>query len=899
MNTINTINYGSRGSLQNLPRDRGVWHVSQVVFWLEFICFMICMVWHYTYHTTVTFLSSKQQKQVLEIVTVVAVFNIVFLCGYSRKQLLEITALLLLLAISRYNSQYDDGYLLYSMAIALSCRQVQPNELIRRLFGIYLAIFFGVLFLYRMGIFAPLESSEERYRMNLGFSHYNTLGMVIVCIVMLWILLRYEKVCWLDYLIWISAAYFVWEVPNSRTSSLCIMILIAGVFLGRCFDLFRFRAVKILALSVFPAMAAFSYFTSFFYTPDNNLLAALNTLFTGRLSYGNFYLNKYKIPLLGQKIRRISPTIAVKNGLLAEILDNGYLRVLLQLGIITFIVLMLIFSYILYKALKEKHYAVVIGLAVISFYNVSEFYMTSLFANPFFFFFIYYRYGYTTNKETVNSSPAERKHIMKEYRFYGKFVDMKQSIHYLALHWLSILLAVIVAGAVACGLNVKDQFAAKKTYLEKYPDGQKEITLSLNAEELAGLQQYISDTKLMNTYKAYYDESLYMAIDPYNAPHYVLTYTFSCEDAFDATTASNIIKTFMNTLQQETKKDDFFNDLAAISGLKEDSPALLRDLLSITVANNTQLTVEICAPDQDTLTCLSGAFISLWEKDTFPKAQKSSPHIQMILADEYMYTSLDTKIRDAQSSTLNQLSAYTSKSSSDLGKLTDNAKKYLEKYEESDNISLGDPITYSTKVPAVGISKKKAVLAGIKAGVFAAVLLILFWLIIYLITNRIWGRRTVERSYGIRKLGSFIPDEATERPMKPTNNAVWKYYICHASRNGQTNRELSFTLRSLLGLTREKKLQHVIILSDSLSCCERMKDQLQDFLCNEIAEKVTILTGKELIAQDKQITITSPENVDAVFAAAVMGRSTYSNMEHLIALGSLYGEKMLGYLMVE
>lgn len=885
--------------LQDLPRDRGLWHVSQAVFWLELICFMVCMTWHYTYHTTVSFLNGAQQRRLLEIVTLIAVFNIVFLCGYSRRQLFEIAALLLLLAVSRYNSHYDDGYLLYSMAIALSCRRVQLNELIRRLFYIYHTIFFGVLFLYRLGIFSPMDSGEERYRMNLGFSHYNTMGMVIVCIILLWMLLRYEKMCWLDYLSWIAAAVFVWEVPNSRTAALCILLLTAGVFFSRCFGILCFRPIKLIVLSMFPLMAVFSYISSYYYTSDNTTLLALDSLFSGRLYYGNSYLNKYKPTLFGQKIRRINPDIAARSGIPSEILDNGYLRILLQLGIITFIVMMLIFIYILYKALKEKHYAVAVGLVVISFYNVSEFYMTSLFADTFLFFFTYYRYGRTESTKAVNSIPGERAQNMREHRFYGKYIDMKQCLHYLALHWLSILLAAAVFAAAACGLSLKDQAEAKRANLEKYPDGQKEVTLSLSAEEQASLQQYISDTKLLNVYTAYSEEALYMAIDPNNVPHYVLSYTFSCPEETDSTIATNRIRAFINAMQQEARKDEFFDSLATISGLEETSSSNLRDLITITAANNTQVSVEICAPDEETLTTLASAFISLWEKTTYSKVQGSDTQTQMVQDENYIYTSRDTKIRDAQAGVLNQVSSYATKSSNDLGKLSDNARKYLEKYEESEDISLGDPITYKQKVSAAGISKKKAGMAGMKAGVLAAALLAVFWLIVYLASNRIWGRRTLERSYNISNLGSFIADETAEHALKRTNTVVWKFYIRHASRDGQASQEVAFTLRSLLGLTGGKKHRHILILSDSLSCCERMKEQLQNFLCDEIAEKVTILTGQELISQDKQNTVTAPENVDAVLTAAVMGCSTYANMENLISLGSLYGEKMLGYLMVE
>lgn len=891
----------SCNSLQTSSTKRGIYHISQIVFWLEFICFMVCMTWHFTYHTTVSFLKYNQLHQVLELVTVLAIFNIIFLCGYSRKQLLEIILLLLLLAISRYNSQNDDGYLLYSMAIAFSCRHIYPNELIKKLFCIYLAVFFGVLFLYRMGIFSTLVSEEGRFRMNFGFSHYNTMGMVIMCIVMLWILLRYEKIRWFDYIVWLGSAVFVMEVPNSRAAALCIFLLTIGVFFSKFFNIFQLRSVKAIAFFIFPAMAIFSYLSSLFYSPKSTVLSVLNTLFSERLSFGHDYLNKYSITLLGQKIRRINPDQASKYGIPPEILDNGYLRILLQLGVVTSIVILAIFFYILYRGLKKEHYAVIIGLMVTAIYNVSEFYMTCLFANPFLFFFTYYRYGYAPElvDSKINSDSPGGIQNLKEYCYYGKYIDMKQSLHYLALHWLSILLVTITVIAAACGINLKNQAEAQKSHQEKYPDNSKEITLCLSEDELSALQQFFSDSKLLDTYKAYNSNSLYMAIDANNTPHYTVTYVFSCTESIDPTTASNDIRAAMNTMQQEAKKDTFFNNWAAVSGFEETSSGNLRDLLTITTVNNTQMIVEICAPDVEILNYLADSFISLWENDLFAQTQKLYPTMQIRQENPYIYTSRDTKIRDTQSNIQNQITTYAAKKNNDFEQLSDNAKKYLEKYEESKDISLGEPITYTQKVSAVGISKKKVGIAGIKAGSIAILLLLLFWLVIYMATNRIWGRRTIKYSYQINNLGSFIPDETAERTLKPTNQAVWKFYCNHTARNGKTNQDLSFRLRCLLGLNCDEKIHHVLVLSDALKKCEQMKSQLNEFLSTEIAETVTILSGNELAASGKNSSANLPNNVDAVLITSVMGRSTYANLEYLLSLCSPYGDKMLGYLMIE
>lgn len=897
------IQPASCSTLQTSPRIQGICHLSQFIFWLDFICYILCMTWHYTYHPKTSFLTYQQFHNVLKLLAFIAIINIVFLCGYSKQQLIEITVLLVVFALARYYSQNDDGFLFYSMAIALSCRRIHPGDLRKKLFSIYLLVFFGVIFLYSLGIFSSMNLNESRPRYNLGFSHYNTLGLVVLCILMLWILLRYTEFIWIDYLLCTISFIFVWKVPNSRTSALCILLLSIGVFFSKHFDIFRLHIVKYMVLLLYPGMAVFSFLCTFYYSPDNPIFSLLNSLLSGRLSFGQSFLKKYSIPLLGQQVRRINFAQAKKAGIPPEILDNGYLRILLQLGLLTFIIFLIIITYIFYRAFQEKNYAVIICLIVIAFYNLSEYFMTCLFANPFLFFFTFYRYGPATEaNELINSSiltSSKREQIMKKCGFYEKFIDMKQYLHYLALHWISILLVAVLVALAACGLNLKNQIAAQKQYNKKYPDNTKEITLTLNENEIESLKQYLSDVRLLETYSAYKDNSFYMSIDAANVPHFAQTYTFSSTQSNDSTVVSNTIRAAMNSMVQTAKTDDFFKAWISHSELENLTPENLRELFTISIANATQITLEICAPDETILSCLSEAFTSVWETDTFEDLKKSNPDLQMIPGTSYVYTCRDTKIRDVQANILNQVSTYTTKKNNSYEKLSENAKKYFEKYDASSDIALGDPITYTQKTSAPGISKKKTVLAGMTAGGIAFLLSIAFWLIMYLLTDHIWGRRTIAITYSLPLIGSFVPDTTNEFIHYRTNHIVWKFYNNHLSRNGQTNQELTFSLRCILGLTAGKKLHHLLVLSDSLTACPEISSQLHEFLTDTAAENVTIVSAKELVSPSTAKDNLMPDKIDAVLFAPIIGHSTHKQMEHVIELSSHYTDKVLGYVMIE
>lgn len=465
---------------------------SRWAFLLEFVLFMLGMTWYYSYHTSAVWFNHSKLLRLTEFIIVVSVLNIYFLCGYTRKQLLEISALLLLLFVSRYFSHNDDGFLLCSMAMALSAHRITPGRMIRCMLSAYIAVCLIVFTLYAFNILKKWDLEAERVRFNFGFSHPNTLGMVIVCFAFVWLILRYNHLKWYDFFGLIGCILFEWFVPNSRTAALVMALLLLLVFLEKKLDLFRFRLVQLGCYLAAPVLAAVSYAASCIYREDSRTCLLLNTLFSDRLRFGHMFLEKYDLTLFGQRITRVNQVTSVNTGAEMQILDNGYLRILLQLGLVTFIVVLAVLTYIMYHSLKEKHYAVTIGLLVLCFYTVSEYFISSLFCNIFLFFFVYYRYGtakpdgilqqYPADAPTVSDTPDCYACPMPDTHMYRKTV---------LKHLRPVLLCTCLAAVTFCTGSFIVQIQATNAYHAAYPDGKQEIVLMLSEEELPIVQQYL------------------------------------------------------------------------------------------------------------------------------------------------------------------------------------------------------------------------------------------------------------------------------------------------------------------------------------------------------------------------------------------------------------------------
>lgn len=475
--------------------------LSVQIFYLEFILFMAGMIWHHTDHASTSFFTYWTFIALTECLALLAVLNIFFLCSYSKRQLCEIAALLVLLLISHYCSHRDDGFLLCSIALVLSAHRVQPASIFRNIFKAYLAVCGIVFLLYALHILNKWELTPPRYRYNLGFSHPNMLGLVVVCIVFVWLIIRYGHLKWYDYAGWCACIAFVWLVPNSRTAALAIALLIIFTLLSKTLNIFRFKIVRVICYLSFPALAVFSYTLSYFYRGDSRLYLVFDALFSKRFSSGQVFLQQYPITLFGQKLTRISQMTARNTGQQPAILDNGYLRLLLQLGLVTTLIFLALLIYIMYRSLQEKHYAVTIGLLVISFYTVSEYFLASLFCNAFLLFFMYYRYGTAGSDGEIQRYPLPSEELSSDTPFCYACPqpDNHSYLHFLKKHRLCILLFTVVAIAIFGGNSLKQQIDATKAYHAAYPDGTQEIVLTLSADELPAVEQYLQAKETADT----------------------------------------------------------------------------------------------------------------------------------------------------------------------------------------------------------------------------------------------------------------------------------------------------------------------------------------------------------------------------------------------------------------
>lgn len=370
----------------NHSNDNGILStISRILFYITLLAYFIINTAKYSSMRYSIENYNPMLRQLLWICCGVALFNVIFLCRYNWKHFLLIVLCLGLFGYVYYQTECQDYLLIQSAAVLFSGRHANWNTIVKFSFWAWILVTLTTFALNFAGIAPTLEVYRgEKLRYNLGLAHPNGVGLYMICFVFLWVLLRFKKLKFYDYIAWIALALFTWFVPNSKTGTCSILLLCVVTFIIQMWGekLLQFRIIQGLCICSFPIMGIFSYFASYFYDAGNALYNQIDlTCFTTRLSLAHYMIQTYPVTLFGQKLQLIGSVKAAMKGVPAQILDNFYVRVLLNDGVIVLIIIMAIMMFLTYKAIERKDYGTLIVILISSVYCIYEFHHTELMYN--------------------------------------------------------------------------------------------------------------------------------------------------------------------------------------------------------------------------------------------------------------------------------------------------------------------------------------------------------------------------------------------------------------------------------------------------------------------------------------------------------------------------------------
>lgn len=273
-------------------------------------------------------------------VPILLLVRIVFFQTYSRKQLAAVIALTAVFAVSAWLAKPWE--LLMVWLFLAAARDQDADELVK---AGYLTLLCATIFVVISFFLGRIEEvSGTRAQLSLtrhswGYGHPNTLGAVVLQLAACRLYLHRNSLRMEDFILTAGAMAFVYAVPNSQSSAICLLMLLALALICLVWPRLPQKLRRPLLGCFLPAAVfcnLFTVFTSLCYRPGG-WLEPINELLSTRPSCANRIYSIYGVSLFGRRLARMY-TQAEYNGVSFYMpwLDSSYMNLLLRFGLLSY-----------------------------------------------------------------------------------------------------------------------------------------------------------------------------------------------------------------------------------------------------------------------------------------------------------------------------------------------------------------------------------------------------------------------------------------------------------------------------------------------------------------------------------------------------------------------------------
>jgi hypothetical protein len=218
------------------------------------------------------------------------------------------------------------------------------------------------------------ERSDGTIRHTFGFTHPNTIARHLMTLCISFSYLRFGKNPSPDLLLIIICGYINIVYFDSR-STLVVCMLQAVLLLVFYFVKNPIQQHFILRIFLFVAIlvCVFSFGFMYFYDSNNDLMAELNNLLSGRLYLANAYYKLSGITLFGDSFADYETIYWGKSGAATFFVDNAYCHTLLRYGIVAFVVYIVLYFCLFWRLVKDARWdALTFALVLMALYAFTE-----------------------------------------------------------------------------------------------------------------------------------------------------------------------------------------------------------------------------------------------------------------------------------------------------------------------------------------------------------------------------------------------------------------------------------------------------------------------------------------------------------------------------------------------
>ncbi len=326
--------------------------------------------------------SSVNVDKWIDIAVLVLLMSIIiFLQRYSYIELFVLAIVTIPIVIGTIKS--DNHYLISMLLFVVAARYADISKLIKIYFYILLFMIPFVILMCMGGVLPDYTLHRGgMIRHALGFEHPNRLGMRCFQLMACFCYIKKNNAhAWIKYVFMCVMTFFVYKVPNSQTAYIGIVLLMLVIMIGGLYDRYGINKRRLMRIMAYGAtiINVFTVFISFFDPKKNSLYTLIDKFMSHRFWYGYKMHDYYGVTLWGQRIDTIVKDRKYVGVYHQWYLDNAYLSVLLQFGIVVYVIFSLLLVWAVFYYANQNDYTMVAILFTYSVYGImtTGFYMMS------------------------------------------------------------------------------------------------------------------------------------------------------------------------------------------------------------------------------------------------------------------------------------------------------------------------------------------------------------------------------------------------------------------------------------------------------------------------------------------------------------------------------------------
>lgn len=316
---------------------------------------------------------------VYQLIKVLVVFiflaKLVFVDKYSKYKLVFYFIALFFLFLDAI--LIDNNTLFFSTLIALSAYNVDFDKIVKVDVKVRILLLLSVIGMSLLGVlpnFAKFINGS--FKQAFGFTHPNVLCFFVITILLEFMFINKKNN--LKYIIInIVVIYLLTVFCFSRTSVFAyVLIFIVNIIVKNKEKFFNERIVKFTFILLPLLITLFTFIVIIGYGKGNEISRIMDIVLTERIKTGYNFYNDYGIHLFGNEIKTVVTREALSLGVKTNIFDMGYLRLIINYGILVSIIVISLLCALQKSILKNKEYKL---LLISTFFIITGFAENNLF----------------------------------------------------------------------------------------------------------------------------------------------------------------------------------------------------------------------------------------------------------------------------------------------------------------------------------------------------------------------------------------------------------------------------------------------------------------------------------------------------------------------------------------